>query len=105
MTSETLSNETPEQQVAHERELAAKREQWEKQRKAEKEQQERARKQAGLETALRERARLWETYTGSAPSPEQLRSWQEEYITMRAAEEEMEREERRQKAAQENYNF
>jgi len=96
---------TIEQKVAHERELREKREAWEKQKKHEEEETERRQKQAGLETALRERARLWETYTGSVPTPATLERWQEEYVAMRAVEEELEREERLQKAAQENYDF
>jgi hypothetical protein len=94
-----------EQQVAHERGLREQREAWEKRKKYEKEEAERRQKQAGLEANLRERAKRWEDYTGSVPTPDQLRSWREEYVAMRAVEEELEREERRQRAIDEAYDF
>jgi hypothetical protein len=84
--------------------LRQQREEWEQQRKLREEQEEREKKQAGLESAMRERDKLWRQYTGEEPTPEQLMRWREEYIEMRAAEEELEREERRQQRRQRAMN-
>jgi hypothetical protein len=99
------SNWTLEQQLAHERELRQKREAWEKRRRFDKEQAEREKKQAGLEVALKARARVWEDHTGSPATPDQIRTWTEEYVTMRQVEGEMENEARRAEAEAEHYNF
>jgi hypothetical protein len=99
------SNWTAAQKAEHEFELREQRAAWEERKKYEKEEAERQRKQAGLEADLRVRARRWEDYTGSVPTPDQLRSWREEYVAMRAVEEELEREERRQRAIDEAYDF
>jgi hypothetical protein len=97
--------ERPESDVyGHHLEMQRKREEWfaEKKRKAEEE--ERARKQAALESYLRHRAQEWRDYTGSEPTPEESANWQREFLAERLAEQEVEREVKLAEA-EENYHF
>jgi hypothetical protein len=80
-----------EQQIQHQKELKARRQAWEEQRKAEAEQQARQEKQGRMEAFLTSRRRAWLDHTGSLPPADVMTSWRMEYLAERAADEEAER--------------
>ncbi len=84
----------------HQRELQQKRAAWEKQLQHERDQQQRAAKQAELERYLQRRAQEWEATTGSTDGlGEQLPRWRQQFIESKVAEQEAERQARRDAAA------
>jgi hypothetical protein len=94
-----------EEQLAHERELAEGRRRWEERRKFEKEQAERDRKRQALEGYLKLRSERYLDITGSSPGEDTLAQWAQEYIDDRMRQEEAEKEARRQRSEDENYDF
>ena len=71
---------SPGEEYAHRRELAARRERWEAQKKVEDEQAELARKRAALEAYLQNRAQEWVDTVGSSPSASVIQGWQQQYM-------------------------
>jgi hypothetical protein len=80
-----------EEQIRHQKELKARRQAWEEQRKAEAEQRQRQEKAGRMEVWLTNRRRAWLDHTGSLPPAEVITSWRMEYLAERAADEEAER--------------
>jgi len=83
-----------DEQMKWEWEKAEKRRLWEETREADAQARERQLKQARLEAHLKRRGESWLDHTGSLPPSGMMASWQEEYISERAVEEERERERR-----------
>jgi hypothetical protein len=79
-----------EQQIQHQKELKARRQAWEEQRKAEAEQQARQEKQGRMEAFLTSRQQAWIDHTGSLPPSDVMTSWRMEYLAECAADEEAE---------------
>ena len=77
--------------IKHQRELKARRQAWEEQRKAENEERGRREKQGRMEAFLTSRRQAWLDHTGSLAPPEVVTSWRMEYLAERAADAEAER--------------
>jgi hypothetical protein len=80
-----------EEQIRHQKELKARRQAWEEQRKAETEQRVRAEKQARMEAFLTSRRQAWIDHMGSLPTAATVEGWKHEYVANVAADEEAER--------------
>jgi len=80
--------------IEHEKELKARRQAWEEQRKAENEERARQEKQARFEAWLKARGQAFLDHTGSLPPSYVMEAWRADYVAERAAEQELERERR-----------
>jgi hypothetical protein len=88
-----------EERVAWEQEKAARRAEWEAERKAEAERRERQEKRDRLQAHLRRRKEAWTEHTGTPPPSGMLMKWAEEYLNEAVAAWERDLDRRRSQAA------
>jgi hypothetical protein len=91
-----------EERIKIQRENEEKLAAWEAERKAEAERRERQEKQDRLKDYLARRTEAWADHTGSTPSSGKLAKWREEYVERLIADQELDLELRRARAATES---
>jgi len=91
-----------EERIKIQRENEEKLAAWEAERKAQAEAEERAKKRVRLESHLRRREEAWTEHTGTPPTAGMLTRWTEEYVNNTVADQELDLELRRARAAAED---
>jgi len=77
--------------MKHKKDLEARREAWEEQRRAENEERARQEAQGRMQAFLTSRRQAWLEHTGELAPSEVVTSWRMEYLAERAADAEAER--------------
>ena len=91
-----------EERMKIRQENEAKLKAWEAERKAEAERRERQEKRVRLESHLRRREEAWTEHTGTPPTAGMLTRWTEEYVNNTIADQDLDLELRRARAAAED---